>query len=119
MTLAALAYEQDLVLGERVSLELRDLVFERGIDIASGEVLADLAARHGIVLTPGSLDDPTRVLADHAEGVTRGVVGSPHFFTPSGGFFCPALDVERDAQGHLRIHPDAAGFEAFLRSCFV
>lgn len=119
MTLAALAYEESLALGERVSLELRDLLFEQGIDIASVEVLVDLAGRLGLAVTPGSFDDPGRVTADHAEGVARGVVGSPHFFTPSGAFFCPALDVHRDGQGHLRIHADPQGFDAFLQSCFA
>ena len=51
--------------------------------------------------------------------VERGVIGSPHFFTPDGGFFCPALDIGHDPDGHLAITADEAGFEAFLASCFA
>ena len=40
------------------------------------------------------------------------------FFTPAGGFFCPALDVHRDAGGHLRITGDTLGFDRFVSTCF-
>ena len=115
LTLAAAAYGQDLAAGERVSLALRDLLFERGVDIADAEVLGRLAADHDVAV---DLADSRRVLDDHAEGVARGVIGSPHFFTPAGGFFCPSLDVHRDAGGHLRITADTLGFDRFVTTCF-
>ena len=115
LTLAAAAYEHDLAVGERVSLVLRDLLFEQGVDVADVEALRRLAADHGVTV---DLTDTSAVLAEHAEGVARGVVGSPHFFTPAGGFFCPALDIHREASGHLRITADAAGFEEFITTCF-
>jgi len=115
LTLAAAAYDESLAIGERVSLALRDLLFERGIDIADSAVLARLASQHDVSV---DLADSRRVLEDHAEGLARGVVGSPHFFTPAGGFFCPSLDVHRDAGGHLRITADPAGFDRFVASCF-
>jgi predicted DsbA family dithiol-disulfide isomerase len=115
LTLAAAAYDKSLGTGERVSLALRDLLFEQGVDIADTAVLARLASQHDVSV---DLADSRRVLADHAEGVTRGVVGSPHFFTAAGGFFCPSLDVHRDAGGHLRITADSAGFDRFVASCF-
>lgn len=115
LTLAAAAYDRDLATGERVSLALRDLLFEQGVDIADAGVLARLAAEHDV---PVDLTDTRRVLADHAEGVERGVIGSPHFFTAGGGFFCPALDVHRDPSGHLRITADTAGFDQFAAQCF-
>lgn len=116
LTLSAAAYEHDLATGERISLALRDLLFEQGIDIADSSVLTELAAEHGVTV---DLGDSRPVLDDHAEGVSRGVVGSPHFFTPDGGFFCPALDVHRDADGHLHISPDTAGFDSFVTACFA
>jgi len=119
MTLAAVAYETGLEVGEAVSLELRDRLFERGLGIADADELTEVAARHGLVVTPGELADPSRVLVDHAAGLGRGVIGSPHFFTPAGGFFCPALDVHRDDRGHLHIHADPLGFDAFLEACFT
>lgn len=115
LTLAAAAYDVDLTTGEAVSLALRDLLFERGADIADVEVLTRLADAHGI--TP-NLADSKGVDDDHADGVARGVLGSPHFFTPEGGFFCPALDIERDADGHLRIRSDPEGFDRFIATCF-
>jgi len=114
LALAAAAYGQDFATGERVSLALRDLLFERGVDIADADVLGRLAAVHHV---PVDLTDTQRVLDDHAAGVARGVIGSPHFFTPAGGFFCPSLDVHRDADGHLRITADAEGFDRFVTTC--
>jgi predicted DsbA family dithiol-disulfide isomerase len=114
LSLAAAAYETDLATGEHVSLALRDLLFEQGIDIADTEVLARLADECGVQV---DLTDTRRVLQDHAEGVERSVIGSPHFFTPAGSFFCPSLDVHRDDQGLLRVAPDS-GFDQFIAKCF-
>ena len=115
LTLAAAAYEQDLAAGEEISLTLRDLLFEQGVDIGRTDVLVGLADERGITV---DLDDPSPVLRDHADGVARGVVGSPHFFTAQGGFFCPALDVSRDDTGHLRLIADTEGFDRFIADCF-
>ena len=105
----------ELESGEQVSLELRDRLFERGENIADPAILQKIASAHGLRHDPNDLDAPKR---DHAEGVERGVIGSPHFFTPAGSFFCPALNVGRDEAGHLVVTPDVEGFEAFLASCF-
>lgn len=112
--LAAAAYAQDLVLGEQVSLELRDRLFERGIDIADAAVLDDVAATFGV----RERADQSAVERDHRDGIERGVIGSPHFFTPAGDFFCPALDVSRDPGGALRVRPDEQAFDRFLMVCF-
>lgn len=116
MALAAAAYDRSPTCGEQVSLELRDLIFERGIDVADPAVLERVAAAYD--LDPASAD-PDRVVADHAEGVDRGVIGSPQFFTPAGGFFCPGLDVHRDDDGNLVVRPDAAAFDAFVLACLA
>ena len=116
LALAAAAYDLDVATGERVSLGLRDLLFEQGVDVSDLDVLQRLAADHGVEFDP---TDTRKVLADHAEGKERGVIGSPHFFTTGDGFFCPALDVSREDDGHLRITADPEGFERFATSCFV
>ena len=116
LALAAAGYRAGLDVGEQVSLGLRDLLFEQGEDIASSDVLARVADDHGIRVGD---EDRAAVDADHAEGVRRGVIGSPHFFTPAGGFFCPALDVSRDDRGHLSILADPEAFEAFIMTCFA
>ena len=116
LALAHAAYRTGLETGERVSLALRDLLFEQRTDIADPAVLRQVADLHDVAgFDPA---DTAAVLADHAEGAQRGVVGSPHFFTADGGFFCPSLDVHRDADGHLHVPTDAEGFGAFAASCF-
>lgn len=115
LALASAAYRSAPEIGERVSIELRDLVFEAGEDISDPAVLDRVAIAHGLVV---SAEDADRVHADRAEGVTRGVIGSPHFFTPTASFFCPALNVGRDAAGALKVTPDQEGFASFLEACF-
>lgn len=115
LALEAAAYDLGAVTGERVSLELRDRLFERGEDIADLARLRHVADEHGVAFDPA---DRTAPLHDHHEGVERGVIGSPHFFTPSGSFFCPSLDVGRDDEGHLVVNTDVEGFEHFLEACF-
>jgi predicted DsbA family dithiol-disulfide isomerase len=114
LRLAATAYRTSPEVGEAVSLELRHRLFELGQDVGDPAVVEQVADRHGL-----PADDPSTVGAvedDWAEGRRRGVVGSPHFFTPGGDFFCPALDV-RKVEGHLRITADLEGFDRFLASC--
>ena len=45
--------------------------------------------------------------ADYDGGLARGVTGSPHFFVASDDFFCPALDLGHDADGHLTARFDS------------
>jgi predicted DsbA family dithiol-disulfide isomerase len=115
LALTAAAYRSELVTGERVALQLRELLFEDGVDIADPSVIAEVAAEHGMA---GPFDDIAAVLAEHDEGVARGVIGSPHFFTGGHGFFCPSLNVSRDAEGVLHVEVDSTAFEAFVATCF-
>ena len=115
MTLASAAYDQDVATGEAVSLQLRDLLFEQGVDVGDHSVLAQVAEEHGVAV---DLSDDSSVRADHEAGVARGVVGSPHFFTPNGDFFCPALDVGHDDGGHLRVRPDPVALGRLIDACF-
>jgi predicted DsbA family dithiol-disulfide isomerase len=115
LALSAAAARLDLRTGEQVALELRDLVFERGVDVSDPDVLAEVANRFGVHVEPS---DAETVLADRREGETRGVVGSPHFFTPDGSFFCPSLDISHDADGTLQVRFDQAGFQRFVDACF-
>lgn len=116
LSLASAAYRKDVATGEAVSLELRDLLFERGVDVADLGVLERLAGQHQ--LDHVELHDDAAVLADHAAGVARGVTGSPHFFTAAGDFFCPALDVRRDGVGRLHVSADPEAFDRFVEACF-
>jgi predicted DsbA family dithiol-disulfide isomerase len=121
MAMAVAAYEHSDAAGEAVSLALRRALFDEGRDIADPAVLAEVGAAVGIGL-PVEADDTT-VRADWAEGVERGVQGSPHFFVPSSddddGFFCPSLDISRDDAGHLHISSDPAELTVFFDRCFA
>jgi predicted DsbA family dithiol-disulfide isomerase len=115
LVVAAAAYEHGPEVGERVSLHLRAALFEEAKDIADPAVLLDVVTAAGIELPTDGCR--RQVEADWAEGRARGVTGSPHFFVGGDGWFCPALDIAR-VDGHLRIQPDAAAFDAFAAACF-
>lgn len=116
LELAAAAYARSATQGERVSLALRDVLFEQGRDIASPEVLAEVA--HAVGMEPTIDGGHPRVLADWAEGRDRGVIGSPHFFLGEEGFFCPSLAITR-IDGRLQITSDPDAFDAFLQRCIA
>ncbi len=116
LALAEAAYRKDPATGEAFSFALRDALFEQGRDVGDADVLAELAAAHGVGAADDADADAVRASLD--EGRARGVIGSPHFFTPTGGFFCPALDIER-VDGHLQIRPDLGAFEAFVEACLA
>ncbi len=105
LNLAAGAYARDPATGLAVSLELRAALFERGEDIGDPDVLARIAAAHGLP-TPGVEADAS-IRADYDGGRERGVKGSPHFYVADDEFFCPALDLGHDADGHLTARFDA------------
>ena len=105
LNLAASAYERDAASGLAVSLDLRAALFERGENIGDADVLSHIAASHGLP-APAS-DTSAAVQADYDRGLERGVKGSPHFFVASDDFFCPALDLGHDSDGHLTARFDA------------
>lgn len=110
LAVAAAAYRIGPILGEAVSLELRNRLWEHGQDIADDDVLGQVCDLHSIEVTD---DDHASIERDHAEGEARGVVGSPFFFAGSEGFFCPAFSVSHDASG-FHVAPDSARFANFL-----
>ncbi len=115
-TLVGSAYTRGTQLGERVSLAVREALFEQGRNIGSAEVLDDIAVAHGLAPIAGV--DRAAIVADWEEGKRRGVLGSPHFFLGDGGFFCPALDIKRVGD-QLQISTDPAAFEAFADRAFA
>ncbi len=106
----------DAVLSETVGMALRDAVFEHGLDIGRPEVVAAIAARFGL----DPLDAHTTesaVRADWDEGRSRGVIGSPHFFTGEASWFCPGLAISRDNVGNFVV-AWKQGSETFVDSVF-
>ena len=59
--------------------------------------------------------DESAVRADYEDGQARGVKGSPHYFVANDDFFCPALELGRDAEDHLTARFDPAGVGAGRR----
>lgn len=112
LALTAAAYQQGPDVGESAALGLRRALFEEGKDIASREVLAELAGRWGVAVDGD--DAGARVRADWGEGQGRGVIGSPHFFLAGQGYFCPVLDISREG-GRLRIIDNRPVFDEFVR----
>ncbi|MCH9723002.1 MAG: DsbA family protein [Actinomycetia bacterium] len=114
---AAADRTEDPVLIETVGMALRDAVFEKGLDIGQPHVVAQIANRFGLdALDPDATTAAIR--ADWAEGKSRGVIGSPYFFTSgSGEWFCPALAISRDDVGNF-IVAWKQGNDAFVDSVF-
>ncbi len=112
LNLAASAYERDAATGLAVSLELRAALFEHGIDIGDSDALATIAAAHDLANPDTEPSDA--VQHDYDDGKARGVQGSPHFFVGNDGFFCPALDLGHDADGHLTARFDSAMLADFF-----
>ncbi len=113
LALAAAAYDLDIATGLAVSLDLRRALFELETDIADIGALREIARAHGVDFDPG---DDRAVRADYEAGKARGVKGSPHYFVAQTDFFCPALDLGRDADDHLTARFDPDGLARFLAS---
>jgi len=115
--LAEAAYEVGEATGERVSLELRDALFEEGRDLADPHVLAEIAARHDLEV-PGE-ELTAEVARAYAEGQARGVKGSPHFFVADYSGFCPLLDIQRDDAGEFHLTVDKKAVDGLLDDWFA
>jgi len=111
LELAAAAYDIDMATGLAVSMHLRTALFEQGQNIQDPGVLAQIAAAHGVQIGENAR---AGVQTDYDDGGRRGVAGSPHFMVGSDDFFCPALDLGHDPQGHLTARFDPAGLSAFF-----
>lgn len=116
LALVARAYRHGLSRGEAVSFAVRRELFEEGHDISSPEVLTEIATDHGIDL-PDDQDRAT-VRADWAEGTSREVIGSPHFFKGSDSKFCVALRISKDPVTGLSVQRNAAALETFFSEFF-
>lgn len=107
----AAAYRRSPAAGDAFALAVRVALFEEGRDVSDASVLADLARRLDVEEATDA--DRAAVEADLTAGRDRGVVGSPHWFTSTGDFFCPSLKIHHD--GDLwDVHFDRAGFDTFL-----
>lgn len=111
---AAVAFARGDEVGEKVSLALRNALFEEGRDVSDPAVLTAIREQFGLpepdAAARRSIDD------DYEEGRRRGVRGSPEYFLDERGFFCPALRLEEVAGGLSVEGSDS--FDAFVDECF-
>lgn len=116
LALVAQAYRVGLEVGQALSFEIRDWLFERGEDVADPDTLTALAGSFG--LSAPTPDDFEAVLSDWKDGRQRDVRGSPHFFCAGTGLFCPSLNISKDAgAGGATISRTLGRLEAFLDKC--
>ena len=103
---------------EDVGMALRNAVFEDGVDIGDPEAVGALADSFDLRPIAAAATEAA-VRADWDEGKARGVVGSPHFFTPDGGsWFGPGLDISRDSRGDFVV-AWKQGTEEFVERVFA
>jgi hypothetical protein len=118
LALVAKAYKAGPEVGESLSFELRDSLFEHGRDVADPEAVMDMAASFG--LNPPDPDDYATVVAEWKEGRRRGVLGSPHFFCGASSVFCPSLDISSKPLGGGKvIRRNLGRLAAFLDECLA
>jgi 2-hydroxychromene-2-carboxylate isomerase len=110
------AYRAGDEVGERFSLAVRQALWEQGRDVADPAVLAEVAA--GCGAPPATDADQDAVRDEWSAGQARGVQGSPHFFTPSGSFFCPTLRISHEG-GAYQVQFDAVGFQRFVEAAGI
>jgi hypothetical protein len=113
LALVEAAYRTGVEQGEAMSLATRAALFEYGHDLDDPAVLERLAQLIDVPMPTNQ--DMVAIGEAWAAGQARAVVGSPHYFTPAGDFFCPALDIKR-VDEHLVIKPIIAAFDKFINA---
>ena len=116
LSLAAAAYRHTAPIGERVSLALRDALWEQGLDVADPAVLEAIGKEHGVA--GWAPEDERSIREDWELGQARGVEGSPHFFCGATASFSPSADIDKDDEGHLEVRRNPQRLDAFLSACF-
>lgn len=116
LALVACAYRAELKMGQALSFEVRDWLFERGLDVSEPDTLADLSRSFGLGLPDP--DDYATVVSDWKEGRRRDVAGSPHFFCAGTSVFCPSLQISKNPlSGDTTIQTNLSRLQAFLDRC--
>jgi predicted DsbA family dithiol-disulfide isomerase len=116
LALVAHAYTAELTLGQALSFEVRDWLFERGLDVSEPDTLAAIARSFGLG-TPDP-DDYAAVVSEWKEGRRLHVAGSPHFFCAGTSVFCPSLQISKNSQsGGKTIETNLSRLHAFLDRC--
>jgi hypothetical protein len=114
LALVAHAYTAELKQGQALSLEVRDSLFERGLDVSEPDTLAAIA--RSFELGPPDPDELATIVSEWKEGRRRHVAGSPHFFCAGANIFCPSLQISKNPQsGAMTIQTNLSRLQAFPR----
>ncbi|HVA73306.1 MAG TPA: hypothetical protein VNF71_01910 [Acidimicrobiales bacterium] len=97
LALVAKGYKVGYRVGESLSFEVREFLFEHGQDVSDPVILSRIGRYYD--LGPPGPDDYATVVADWKEGIDRGVRGSPHFFCGEADIYCPSLDIATQPEG--------------------
>lgn len=118
LALVAKGYKVGFRVGESLSFEVRELLFESGQDVSDPVILGRIG-RYFDLAPPGP-DDYGAVLADWKEGIDRGVRGSPHFFCGDSDIFCPSLDItSQPGDEGKTIRGNLERLGSFLENCLA
>jgi predicted DsbA family dithiol-disulfide isomerase len=101
--------------GEHFSLEVRSVLFDRGIDPSDPEVLQDLLADHEV--DPATVD-PDAARKSWEEGKAIGVTGSTYFVVGNHGWFCPSLEIGKEG-GLYDVKYDVETLDRFFAAAFA
>ena len=96
---------------KRLSLRLRDALFEEGRDVADDAELRAIGAEFGV----SRLAAPPRPRCAArlgGRGAARNVRGSPHFFVGGRNWFCPSLRIRHD-DSTFDVSVDSAALDEF------
>jgi predicted DsbA family dithiol-disulfide isomerase len=115
--LAVAAYQVGDEVGERVSLRLRDALFEEGRNLTDEAELRAIGREFGVEPLVGPAAE-SAVRADWERGRARNVRGSPHFFAEARDWFCPSLRIRHD-DSDFDVSVDSAALDDFYASVLV
>jgi predicted DsbA family dithiol-disulfide isomerase len=114
---AAAAYALGDDVGERVSLRLRDALFEEGRDLADEVELRAIGAEFGVEPLAGPAAEAA-VRADWDLGRARNVRGSPHFFVGGRDWFCPSLRIRHEGSS-FDVSIDSDALDDFYATALI
>jgi len=118
LALSVKAYKVGMDVGQALSFEVRNWLFEQGRNVADPDTLKELATKFD--LDAPDPDDYATVVAEWKEGRERGVQGSPHFFCGGTNAFCPSMDISSNDDGSdMTIERTMGRLAEFLDGCLI
>jgi predicted DsbA family dithiol-disulfide isomerase len=115
--LAAAGYRVGDVVGEAVSLRLRQALFEEGRDITDAAELRAIGLEYEVEPLVGP-EAEAAVRSDWERGRASNVRGSPHFFVGDRDWFCPSLRIRHEGSA-FDVSIDRAALDEFYANAIA